>query len=142
MEFRGELSFLSNFFEAPFRTRTGIKWPTVEHAYQAAKSLDHSDWQKILAEKKPGRVKQMGKAFKLRPDWDDVKINLMQNFVFLKFMQNPRLLEKLIAIKTPIIESNHWHDNFWGCCECENCVKKFKENWLGRILMDVRVKLM
>lgn len=38
-EFKGESRFLSNFFAVPIMYE-GVEYPSVEHAFQAAKSLD------------------------------------------------------------------------------------------------------
>ncbi len=38
-EFKGEFRFLSNFFPSRIY-HDGIEYPTVEHAFQAAKTLD------------------------------------------------------------------------------------------------------
>ena len=37
-----------------------------------------------------------------------------------------------------LIEGNHWHDNRWGDCTCERCSAKEGQNWLGKILMEIR----
>lgn len=42
-EFQGEHRFLSNFWPATLRFGDWV-FPSAEHAYQAAKSLDPRDW--------------------------------------------------------------------------------------------------
>lgn len=39
-----------------------------------------------------------------------------------------------------LIEGNRWHDTFWGRCVCERC-KGTGQNWLGRLIMQVREEL-
>jgi len=42
---------------------------------------------------------------------------------------------------TKLLEGNRWHDNFWGNCDCPNCRDKPGLNYLGKILMRVRLEL-
>jgi hypothetical protein len=75
----------------------------------------------------------------MKPSWHSEKLQIMRHVLYLKFFQNHDLREQLIATGDEIIvESNHWHDNYWGNCECEKCVNKHGENNLGRLLMEVR----
>jgi predicted NAD-dependent protein-ADP-ribosyltransferase YbiA (DUF1768 family) len=65
----------------------------------------------------------------------------MLEIVEAKFVQNPDLAKLLVATgNIALIEVNHWHDNFWGQCNCETCVKTgdYAFNNLGIILMRVR----
>ena len=47
-QFKGEFRFLSNFYPSPVKFR-GILYPSVEHAYQSAKSADPV-WKKNCAD--------------------------------------------------------------------------------------------
>jgi predicted NAD-dependent protein-ADP-ribosyltransferase YbiA (DUF1768 family) len=60
LTFDGEFSFLSNFHESPFMFN-GLEWKTSEHAFQAAKTLDHNEMNKIRSCSTPGKAKRMGK---------------------------------------------------------------------------------
>lgn len=133
--FRGEYAFLSNFHPAPVEFE-GILYPTVEHAYQAAKTLNREERQRIANLPTPGAAKRAGKQVQLRPDWEDVKIDVMTRLVRRKFTCYPDLAEKLLATgDLPIVEINTWKDTFWGVCEGVG------QNHLGRILMAVRKEL-
>lgn len=66
--FRGEYAFLSNFYHAPFIVK-GIRVDTVEHAFQACKTLDKTEQKKILSAKTPGEAKRLGRKCTLRKDW-------------------------------------------------------------------------
>jgi predicted NAD-dependent protein-ADP-ribosyltransferase YbiA (DUF1768 family) len=44
--FRGDHAFLSNFFESPIKFE-GDVYPTVEHAFQAAKTFDAEERAKV-----------------------------------------------------------------------------------------------
>lgn len=134
--FRGQYAFLSNFHPSPILVYDRI-WPTVEHAYQAAKTLD-SNQQEYIRFLTPGEAKRAGRKIKLRDDWEEVKEKVMSMLVREKFNQIPELTKALIATSPQIlIEGNMWHDNYWGICYCKRCGGHGK-NRLGAILMEVR----
>jgi ribA/ribD-fused uncharacterized protein len=131
--FSGEYRFLSNFWIAPVDYE-GIVYPSSEHAYQAAKTLN-KDLRGAFAEiTSPAEVKRLAQTIALRPDWDDVKINVMRDIVTAKFEQNPDLMKMLMATKGhDLIEGNTWGDTFWGECPIGK-----GRNELGKILMSIR----
>lgn len=134
-EFRNEHRFLSNFWFVPGGLRVGgMSGPTVEHVFQAIKTLDPVERAGILAEPKPGNAKKLGRNVTLRPDWEPMKIGVMARLQAAKYTQ-PEMARLLLATgDAEIIEGNHWCDTFWGKC---NCARHDFEglNWLGRILM-------
>src|SRR5690242_861456 len=83
-EFQDEYRFLSNFFPAEV-IYEGIMYPTSEHAYQAAKTLDPEQRKKIAAMKTPAEAKAAGRALKLRDDWETAKFTVMEDVVRYKF---------------------------------------------------------
>jgi hypothetical protein len=140
MKFQGELRFLSNFWPAPVRMG-GILFPTSEHAYQAMKSELDSVWTNVSLCATPGEAKRMGRAIRLRPNWEQIKDLIMLEIVRRKFCTNPELAKKLLATgEQLLIEGNNWHDNYWGSCQCAKCGNKGK-NRLGEILMRVRKEI-
>jgi ribA/ribD-fused uncharacterized protein len=133
--FSGEHRFLSNFWQAPI-IYGGIVYPSTEHAYQAAKSLNPEVRQRIASLATSAMAKDAGKNAVLRPDWESVKIGVMRDVLRLKFM-HADLREKLLATAgRELIEGNHWHDRFWGVCDGRG------ENHLGRLLMEIRAELL
>jgi predicted NAD-dependent protein-ADP-ribosyltransferase YbiA (DUF1768 family) len=52
-EFKDEYEFLSNFYPSPF-TVDGIYYPTVEHYFQAMKTLNVEKRKEIAAASTPG----------------------------------------------------------------------------------------
>jgi ribA/ribD-fused uncharacterized protein len=129
--FRFEFGFLSNFYEASIWI-DGERYPSVEHAYQAAKASDPVTKKMIREAKKPAIAKKLGYACQLPKDWDSRKVDLMRQFVREKF-KNPLLRAMLLATEdVKLIEGNTWNDTFWGVCGGRG------QNWLGRILMEVR----
>jgi len=140
--FTGEYSFLSNFHPCTISWQ-GRTWSTVEHAYQAAKTRN-IDYQEVIRNApSPSDAKKLGRKVRLRGDWDEVKVPIMCELVYLKFTQNPALADLLIKTgSAELVEGNYWHDNFWGNCVCEKCSNRKGSNALGIILMNVRDDLM
>jgi ribA/ribD-fused uncharacterized protein len=137
-EFSGNFAFLSNFFPSPMNI-SGANWATVEHFYQACKTLDPIQAEVIREAETPGRAKRYGGNLQLRADWDQIKLQVMEFIVEQKFLQNPQLMERLKNTgNATLVEGNCWHDNFWGDCSCARCRNKPGQNQLGKILMSVR----
>jgi ribA/ribD-fused uncharacterized protein len=132
--FIGMFAFLSNFYTSTIYV-DGKSYASVEHAYQAFKTLDPVQHETIRNAKTPGEAKKLGRAIPLRKDWETVKVDLMKDFVHRKF-ENPFLREMLLATdEADLVEGNHWNDTFWGVC------RGVGQNWLGRILMDERASI-
>jgi ribA/ribD-fused uncharacterized protein len=130
--FHGDYAFLSNFYPASIEWE-GITYPTTEHAFQAAKTLDVNERKRIAALPRPGQAKHAGKRVQLRPDWEHVKVGIMTDIVATKFETHPDLLDALEATgDAKLIEGNHWNDTFWGMCRGRG------RNELGNILMRIR----
>ena len=136
--FKGEYAFLSNFYPSPL-VADGITYPTVEHAFQAAKTNDPQTKSIIAAKDTPGKAKRAGgrrgiiKDFD--PNWETRKISVMSSLVRQKF-QDPELRELLNNTgERELIEGNSWNDTFWGVCRGKG------KNNLGKILMQIRADL-
>lgn len=139
--FSGQWSFLSNFYLCTVKY-DGANYPSVEHAYQAAKAADpkrRATFQ--LVGVSPGKAKSLGRKLILRPDWEEVKVGIMRDLLIQKFY--PTLLRrKLLSTFTAVlIEGNYWHDQYWGVCNGD-CLygphEPSGENMLGKLLMEVR----
>jgi|WetSurMetagenome_2_1015567.scaffolds.fasta_scaffold185128_2 ribA/ribD-fused uncharacterized protein len=140
-DFQGDYHFLSNFAPAQV-TLDAMKFPTVEHAYQAAKTLEPQEREQILGASTPGLARKMGRKLAQRQDWPAIKVKVMQDLVAQKFDGHPDLVKLLLATgEAELVEGNTWHDNFWGDCRCPRCAGVTGQNRLGRILMDVRERL-
>ncbi len=132
--FFGEYRWLSNFWPAKI-ILGDITFPTVEHAYQAAKTLDLEWRRRISYLQNPARAKKIGRLSKLRDDWNEIKLQIMEDLIIQKF-QILELKRKLLDTEdVTLIEENNWNDRFWGVCN------KVGENHLGKILMKVREEL-
>lgn len=133
-KFKDDFAFLSNFASCTVNYE-GINYPTVEHAFQAAKSLDDRDRTHIAYLDTPAKAKTYGRTVKLRPDWEVVKVSIMEDLLRQKFSQEPF---KTLLIQTGsagLIEGNHWHDTFWGVCNGVG------QNHLGKLLMKIRKEI-
>lgn len=130
--FSGDYRWLSNFWECSVEFE-GVMYPSSEHAYQAAKTLNKRERLKIRDQSTPGKAKKAGQKIEIRSDWEDVKLNVMRTILLDKFNRHPDLRAKLVATgNAGLIEGNHWNDTFWGVCRGKGT------NHLGRILMKIR----
>jgi len=133
--FRDEYFFLSNFYPVAI-WNAGIRYPSAEHAYQAAKTTKFEERRAIASLPKPAQAKRMGRKVTLRPDWDSVKLAVMKRIVARKF-SIPSLAKRLVAtFPAELWEGNGWGDRYWGVCNGVGA------NHLGKILMEVRRELM
>jgi ribA/ribD-fused uncharacterized protein len=133
----------------------GILFPTIEHAFAAAKLNPNGGVHtraEVLAEMKviadtpkPNDAKRLGrrriwnaKPF-MRSDWDGIKNNLIRVLIRRKF-ENPELRAKLLATgDVDLFELNTWGDDIWGVVEKNGDL--LGDNMLGQLLMQVRAEI-
>jgi ribA/ribD-fused uncharacterized protein len=136
--FSGIFRWLSNLYICEVNLDNTI-YRSVEHAFQAAKSVNHMERMRMATIEHPVEAKRMGgpKGFiTLRPDWSDKRYSIMEDLVYDKFTRNAQLGAMLVATgHRELIEGNYWNDTFWGVCRNRG------ENNLGYILMSTRAKL-
>lgn len=132
--FTGDHRFLSNFHPCLIEYDE-VHYPSVEHAYQAAKTEDPKERDSILLALTPGQAKSLGRMVKLRADWSEIKLSVMEFLIQQKF-QEPTLRAKLMKTEdAELVEGNTWNDFYWGKCRGQGA------NHLGRILMKVREEI-
>ena len=132
--FKNKNAFLSNFYPV-FVYYEGMRFPSVEHAFQAAKTNDLETRKLFMIVPTAKDAKRFGRQVKLRKDWDEVKINVMEMLLRQKFAR-PALREQLLSTEdSMLIEGNNHGDTFWGVC------KGTGENYLGRLLMKIRQEI-
>lgn len=130
--FSGVYRFLSNFWPVIVEL-DGIDYPSVENAYQAAKTTD-SD-QRRFFHYSPEEAKKRGRTIPIRTDWDEIKQNVMLDLLRQKF-RNSYLRGFLLSTENAeLIEGNWWGDTYWGVCNGKG------ENILGKLLMQVRQEI-
>lgn len=140
--FHGAYRFLSNFYWHPVDL-DGIIYPSVEHAYQASKTLDLDLREGIAQLNSPAVAKKIGRLVPLRPDWNDLKKTItMHDLLVKKFAMGTTMAKHLLATSPALlVEGNTWHDNFWGDCYCSKCREIVGQNRLGKLLMAHRENL-
>ena len=132
-EFSGEYRWLSNFTQATI-VFEGATYPTVENAFQAAKTND-LEQRKQFESVTPWQAKRFGRRVTLIPEWESVKLSIMESLVRQKFSQE-KFKKKLLSTNGLIEEGNTWGDKFWGVSN------GIGENHLGKILMKIRDELL
>lgn len=140
-KFKGEYRWLSSFL-AVLAVLDGTLYPSVEHAYVAAKTLDEQVREKVRRLPTAADAKRLGKrldkSIPFRPAWNDrLKLHVMRDLLRRKFTApDPR--QRLITTgNEELVEINFCHDPVWGRCACAECGGA-GENWLGRLLMQLR----
>ena len=141
-KFDGDFRFLSNFYSLSLKITDdmGIVYPTIEHYFQAQKTIDEQERIKIafIPKDQPGKAKRQGRKLKLRNDWEEVKIDIMEQGLRQKFSVGYLKVRLNLTKQHKLIEGNYWHDNFWGICSCPKCKNIPSHNWLGKLLMKIR----
>ena len=83
-------------------------------------------------------AKRLGRHVQLRPDWENVKLPIMEEIVRAKFTQHPELAARLLATGDALlVEGTTWGDTCWGI----DLTTGEGENRLGQILMQIRAEL-
>ncbi|MDQ2738954.1 MAG: NADAR domain-containing protein [Actinomycetota bacterium] len=136
--FDGERRWLSNYADIP-ADYDGVTYPTAEHAFAAAKTLDLAERKRIAGMPTPGDAKAAGQNVELRPEWDKrIRYEAMWQVLASKF-SDPKLLRRLTSTgDLLLVETNCWHDQHWGDCICPKHREMPGQNHLGRALMALR----
>jgi len=139
--FDGRYGFLSNFYLSPlvlpqWHQAVGEIAPTVEHAFQAAKTEDIAQARMVVHASSPGVAKRLGRRVTIRPGWEQGRDVVMESLLRLKFVPGSDLAAALLDTgDAELIEGNTWGDRYWGVCEGAG------ENRLGKLLMKIRSEL-
>lgn len=137
--FSGRYAFMSNFWTCQIIFE-GLEFPTVEHAFQAAKTTNPDEREMVRLAATPVKAKRIGRKVTLRSDWNEVKIEIMRGLLVQKFSQHDILRELLLSTgEAELIEGNTWGDKFWGAVLEDG--KWVGRNELGKLLMSVRSEI-
>ncbi|MCA9332111.1 NADAR family protein [Candidatus Saccharibacteria bacterium] len=115
----------------------GVRWPTSEHAYQAAHFFDTAPElaEQIRDAMSAHDAYKIAKsnADKAPANWDDIKVGIMEEIVRCKLEQHPYIQQKLRQTgNVPIVEDSP-KDAFWGWGPDHT-----GRNELGKIWMRLR----
>ncbi len=126
----------SNFSAHPV-VIDGLRWPTTEHYFQAAKfiGVDSEHAAAIRGAPSPMVAARMGRsrAHPIRPDWETVKDDVMRHAVRAKVEQHDDVRRALEETGTAEIVEHTPRDAYWG-----DGPDGSGRNMLGRILMELR----
>jgi len=128
----------SNFSRHPFEL-DGKQWLTTEHYFTAQKFPGNEAYQeKIRLEKSPMVAARLGRsrAQPIRPDWEQVKDELMKAALLAKFRQNKDIREILLSTGDAQLVEHTKNDRYWG-----DGGDGSGKNKLGLLLMEIREKL-
>lgn len=150
--FQNSYRWLSNFWQLDKFVYDNITFETVENFYVAMKvNRNHKTSVRInqneiathevnsreyISTLAPNHAKVFGRTLTLRHDWDEIKLDVMEFALKIKFNQ-PKMKELLLATRDiEIIELNRWGDVYWGVN-----LKGEGDNNLGKIIMRIREEL-
>ena len=150
--FKKEYKFLDNTYRGAFvhslTLHDGSKFSdifiTAEHAYQCAKAKTYYDAQLISALPYADQAHRNGRKLDLRPDWEDIKLDVMREILQSKFSpleldsgKSKSKARKLLDTGTSnlINETKFKRNLFWGTYDGVG------ENHLGKLLMEIREEL-
>jgi ribA/ribD-fused uncharacterized protein len=133
----GEHGCFSNFYRAPIELK-GKRWPTSEHYFQAQKRAGTAREEEIRRAATPKEAARLGRDRKvpLRPDWEQVRDDVMREAVLAKFTQHADLRALLLATGGAVLVEHTENDSYWA-----DGGDGSGRNMLGRILMEVRERL-
>lgn len=132
-KFRGKYCFLSNMYPSKL-TVYGLSFESAEAAFQAMKTLN-MDERKGFTSLSATAAKKHGRAIKLRPDWEEVKDEVMEQVLRAKFSVSEMAQQLLDTGDALLIEGNPYGDTYWGVCN------GIGQNRLGQLLMKIRTEL-
>lgn len=132
--FFGRYRFLSNFYPCGMDV-AGVRYPTLEHAFQAEKTTNMTEREIIRNAKTPGQAKALGRRVTLRENWNEIRVDVMRELLWIKFSDKVLRAELLDTGDAELVEGNTWGDVFWGVCKGRG------ENMLGKLLMEIRTKI-
>lgn len=130
--------FVFSNFSAHAVEFKGQRYPTVEHAFHAAKFDDETIKNEIKNATSPLEAFKLGKKYKpqRRSNWDEIKVDVLYLLVKEKVNQHEEVKNALLATDDEQIIEDNPHDDFWG-----NGPDGNGANHTGKILMKIRENL-
>ena len=127
----------SNFATFPLEI-DGKTWPTSEHYFQAQKFAGTPHEEELRAIESPMKVALAGRERHrpLRPDWEEVKDDVMRRALRAKFTQHDSLRELLLGTGESELVEHTKNDSYWG-----DGGDRTGGNMLGKLLVELREEL-
>jgi N-glycosidase YbiA len=124
----------SNFSSHPVQADERL-WPTSEHYFQSLKFATRKDQEDVRAAAKPFMAAQIGRdrTRPLRPDWLEVRDDMMRKALRAKFDQHEDLHNLLQSTHGALIIEHTVNDSYWG-----DGGDGTGQNRLGELLMELR----
>ena len=137
----GEYDFLSIDYPSPIEVYN-IIFPTVSHYFNAMKT---TTFEEIIIVSKLNDPTITDNEFNIRPDWDDVKLSIMEYALQYKFaipelatkLKETSGMEIINGFYMNIENKSSTDDLFWGYSLDENA----GQNQLGNLLKLTRTRL-
>ena len=117
----------------------GIRFDTSEAAYHWEKFPDEPGIRdQIIAAPSAHEAYTLARSQKAlrRPDWNQVKVDVMRDILREKVRQHVYVRRKLLATGDRELIEDSWRDDFWGWGPARD-----GRNMLGRLWMEVRQEL-
>jgi ribA/ribD-fused uncharacterized protein len=135
--FYTDKAYWADNFSAFAISKDNLVYPTVEHAYQAAKFDAVGIRSLIWRASSPHQAKELAHdpdfVPHIRATWQEEKVDVMLKLLLLKVSQHDFVKKKLLATGTSLLVKDSPTDNFWGRGPAWD-----GHNMLGRIWMAIR----
>jgi len=132
----------SNFYKSVMKV-DNLEYFTVEHYYQSKKFEGTVFEDYVRHQLSPMKAKKLAYTEEaqqyFRPDWENIKVQVMAKGLFHKF-QNPVLKNLLLSTEDAEIIEFSAKDHFWGADVGDDETTDGK-NILGQMLMELRTNL-
>ncbi len=127
----------SNFSRHPI-TIDNVVWRTSEHYYQAMKYNDPALRERVRACVTPREAAAIGRdrTLPIRPDWEQVKEDVMRVALRAKFTQHASIRRLLLDTGDATLVEHTRNDRYWG-----DGGDGSGRNRLGALLMELRTQL-
>ena len=123
--------FLMNSYACTV-TVNGLKFPSVEHAFQAAKTKSDASKETIRQAVSARAAKRLGRSLTLPSNWDSEKDSVMEELLRIKFT-DVNLKRRLLNTGNARLVAGG--DDYWGE------VNGYGQNRLGIMLMELRTAI-
>lgn len=132
---RGQWGWMSNFSNHPI-TVDDKRFATTEHYYQAMKATNDEDFEKVRTAKTPKEAKDIANKIALRPDWEEVKYDIIKEALRLKIQSYDFMRHMLIESGDKELVEDSPYDYIWGLGKDGT-----GQNLLGKAWMEIRTEV-